>query len=622
MATADGAPAKAQRQALRWKWLLLALCGLGGLIVFATSADIFGLGGRPWLGYWDSNRVPTRQPYVVAFSDSRPHGASARAGIRDGDWVDLREQSLDARVSTIFSLMATRPTTLAIHRGATTFKARIVGSNVWEGEPLWKLPSPILATIAGTIADVWFLACALIIAIRRSLVLEGRILALVLLCDALVGPVSLFPAVPSAMISLLWVATEYVCGVGSLLLLVYLSSRLGVRHAWRYPVEWFAYATNVLYFGGFSLGVFGLITLRFDPVQYIFSSFWGYILNNICVAAVVATAAVAVASTPSSERPRAAWLLLPLPTALAAGFLIGNSYNPFISSLSVLVAMTAIGNVILLLGALAVTYALLKRRVLDFGFVLSRTIVVGIISLIVVAAFVLLEWLLGTVLAGVSHTAGLFANAGLALVLGVSLRYIHKRVDTFVDATLFRKRYDDERALRDFAKEAAFVTNGDALLDQAVGKLREHTDARAAALFVHENGIYKAIREFGEIPAQVGENDPAILALKMWHRPLDPHQYATGLHGDLALPMVSRGQLLGVLLCGKRAGGEAYAPDEVEALSEFAHGIGSAFDGLQYDASRANGERMLDAIHELRESNVALRESMERGFTELRGRIS
>lgn len=44
--------------------------------------------------------------------------------------------------------------------------------------------------------------------------------------------------------------------------------------------------------------------------------------------------------------------------------------------------------------------------------------------------------------------------------------------------------------------------------------------------------------------------------------------------------MLARGRLVAILLLGERAGGEAYAPDEVEALSQFAHGVGSALDRL------------------------------------------
>ena len=42
--------------------------------------------------------------------------------------------------------------------------------------------------------------------------------------------------------------------------------------------------------------------------------------------------------------------------------------------------------------------------------------------------------------------------AGLALALGLSMRFLHHRVDSFVDSVFFRKRHDNERALRRFAR--------------------------------------------------------------------------------------------------------------------------------------------------------------------------
>jgi K+-sensing histidine kinase KdpD len=268
-----------------------------------------------------------------------------------------------------------------------------------------------------------------------------------------------------------------------------------------------------------------------------------------------------------------------------------------------LLSIVICGSTISLASAALVTYALLKRRVLDAGFVLSRSIVVAILSLTVVAAFILLEWFLGSVVSDVSHATGVAANAALALVLGLSMRFIHRRVDAFVDAVMFRKRHQNTRALTDFSKEAAFVTDPEVLADLAIEKVRKHTDARSAGLFFRENGRYRAARSFNEVPAAVSENDPAILALKTWHRPLDPHSYDTALTGDLALPIVARGQLLGLLLCGERTGSEVYAPDEINALAQFAQGVGSAFDYFTYDArTTERDDAVLGELRRLRET--------------------
>jgi GAF domain-containing protein len=189
------------------------------------------------------------------------------------------------------------------------------------------------------------------------------------------------------------------------------------------------------------------------------------------------------------------------------------------------------------------------------------------------------------------------------VVIGVSLGYIHRGVDKFVDATLFRKRHEDEQALLHFSKEAAYVTKAESLLDQAIGQVARHTDARNAAILLDQRSSYEAVRSFGDgLPLCVDENDGVILALKTWNKPLDPHRYATALQGALALPMVARGRLLGVLFLGERAGGEAYAPDEVEALSAFAHGVGSAIGALSTEGA--------DSIAALRESIASMGDSI------------
>ncbi|HEY1882259.1 MAG TPA: GAF domain-containing protein [Candidatus Cybelea sp.] len=265
--------------------------------------------------------------------------------------------------------------------------------------------------------------------------------------------------------------------------------------------------------------------------------------------------------------------------------------------------LSAVSNGMLLLGAGAVTFALLKRRVLDLEFVVSRTLVVATVSLIVVAAFVLLEWLLGSAVANVSHTTGLIANGALALALGLSLDYIHKRVDTFIETLFFWKRREDERALLDFSREAAYVTDSGDLVDRAIETVQRHTDARTGAILLDGAGAYTAARSYGNgVPAAVSENDGAILALKAWRQPLDPHHYSTALPGALALPMLARGRLLGVLLLGERAAGEAYAPDEVQALSALAQSVGSALDGLSMHRD--------DSIAALRESLASVAEKM------------
>lgn len=579
------------RAATGWKRLLLALCALSLVATSLLAAHAFGFGGRAWLGWWDAqSSIVGQPPYVIEIVQPRSDGASAAGGLRDGDRLDLRQQTLDARIGILFQPLATRPARLIVQRGSQTIPASVLPSTVWEGATAWKA-TPMLVVV---VTNLWFIFCALLIALRRSGSRDARILALVLLC--LTGAVFMpnYLALPSGALRLTIYLLASASWLAASMLILRLSSQFGRRSVVRSVFEVLAYASVLLVFFADVASIAGLWTLLIDPLPFAErTSALRNGFDTIAAAMVLATVGFAVSSTPATERPRAAWLLLPLPIAIV-GRDLALTIATFVHSWFANIALITVLVLFMLLGALAVTYALLKRRVLDIEFVLSRTLVVATISLIVVAAFVLLEWLLGTVLAGASHATGLVANGLLALALGLSMNFIHKRVDAFIDTLFFRKRRDDEQALRDFSKEAGYVTDSESLLDQAIAKIERHTDARGAALLLDGDRTYAATRAFGNVSVAADENDAAILALKTWHKPLDPHHYATALEGALALPMLVRGQLLGVVLVGERAGGEAYAPDEVDALALFSQGVGSALASL--------ADRNGDGLRELRES--------------------
>lgn len=578
-----------------WRWLLPALCTLSLVLTFAVVVDQFGLGARPWFGWWDSNVVRTGQRYLLAIAQPRADGATAKAGIRDGDLVDLRQQSLEARVAIVSQLMATEPTAVRIRRGSSTFGVPVVGTTTAGNQPLWKIP-PVVARL---LANLWFVVCAWLIAVRRWQSREARMLALVLLfiTGSLLDP-GIF-VVPWGAFGVMMLVAGRACMAAATVLLVRLSSEFGVRSTSRANLERVAYATILLGFLADLAGAAGLATNRIDPLPFSFriSTARGA-LDIVADVLVVAAAAFAIRTTAPSDRPRAAWILLPLPVVLLTAACT-DAAAVVIHSWFANIAAIGFSGALRLLGALIVTYALLKRRVLDIEFVASRTLVVATVSLIVVATFVLLEWILGTFFAGVSHATGLIANGAVALGLGLSLNVIHKRVDAMIDQVLFRKRYADERALLDFAQEAAFVTRPDALLDQAIENLERHTDARSAAILLDGGGTYSAVRSFGKNVAHaVDENDAVIVALKTWHKPIDPHRYPGRLQAALAFPMLWRARLLGVLALGERAGGEAYAPDEIEALSAFAHGVAAALEGIspKTDGSIATLEASIAAL--------------------------
>jgi hypothetical protein len=243
---------------------------------------------------------------------------------------------------------------------------------------------------------------------------------------------------------------------------------------------------------------------------------------------------------------------------------------------------------------IGLAYAVLKRRILDIGFVINRAAVFSGVSIIIVGLFVLIEWVLSEWFGSASHTANLAISAALALILGFSVRAIHKHVDRTLDAVFFRKRHEDEKAIRAFAHEASYITD----LGTLVARAKETLEVHAGAAFVNialDNGV--------GVYGNVSENDPAILALRAWRQVLDLHTVRTVLQGEFAYPMIARGRLVGALILGPKCSGESYAPDESDAIAQLAHGVGGALDILTLKAG-VSLETVSEQLRDLRDTIV------------------
>lgn len=268
--------------------------------------------------------------------------------------------------------------------------------------------------------------------------------------------------------------------------------------------------------------------------------------------------AAAIPSARADERPRLGWIVAAFVPFLI-GWTLGNvTYgNAF---------WFAVQNVSFFFIPAGLTYAALSRKLFDVGFVLNRAAVFTCVSAVVVGAFVLLEWALGQWFVGLSHASSLAINGGLALVIGVSFRLIHRYVDRAVDTIFFRRRQENEAALRRFAREAAFFTGDDALVERTVATILAHSDASNAGIVFAKD---------------LNANDPAVVAMKAWQEPLDLSTRATSIEGDVAFPMLAHGSLVGAIVLGAKTTGEHFAPDEMETLQTVAHGVGLALDGMR-----------------------------------------
>jgi hypothetical protein len=590
-----------------WQRIVFALCLIGLCAVAECAWATYYLQGDIFGGAVSG--PVTAAPFLDRFDSVVPGSLANRSGIRAGDELDLRLMSPEARYWERNELLAGLPIRLPVVRD---------GAVRWlTVKPVPYTSIPFWASSQWMFNWAFWLGSALSISIgamlmwRRPESAEVRMLAPTLVLINL-GE-NLFPIngwlTPWARLDLaLNIVGQFVFSAGVALLAGYallFGRPVSLARRVLTGVAYAAAAISTLIWTGAGqggpgpggvLGIAGLWLGTLDLHAWLNNNpllAFALIVGPAAIALLSAIEAVRAAS--GAERTRVAWATGSLAILYVFGITTIQSYftsNP--------VLYYWILNAAWVIAPLGLTYALLKRRLLDVGFVLNRAAVFTGVSICVVGAFTLVEWALGGWLHSAGRVANVVVSAAIALGLGLSLHQIHARVDRVVDSVFFRKRHEDERALKHFAREVAFITDPEIVVERATQTLKQHADASSAEFALHDgNGYY----------GRVGENDAALVSLRASHEVVDLHLTDTALDGEFAYPMLCRGHLIGVLVLGPKASGEPYAPDESAAIAQVAHGVGVALDLLGARAIGGNGE-LVGALRSLEALSLAANEAL------------
>jgi hypothetical protein len=306
--------------------------------------------------------------------------------------------------------------------------------------------------------------------------------------------------------------------------------------------------------------------------------------------AIAVAFAVARSVSDARDRQRVNWV--------AGSILVGFS-GPIVAAVAVLgFGTTSDWTLFLALTLIALpaglAYTILRHRTIDIGFVISRALVLTILSFVIIAVFGLLERALGKIFIDASHVESRSVEIALALGLGFSLRPLHARIERLVDGIFFRHRRHALAALKAFANDVYFITDPDVAIERTVEVAARSAGATGTALFLIADGVFgrAAAEDADTFPSEVGENDPLFVRMRASRKPENPRALASGLDAEIAFPAFVRGTLVAVLVLAPKRTGETYDPEEIALLAELAQRVGLALDALQTIAMR----RELDAL--------------------------
>ncbi len=241
--------------------------------------------------------------------------------------------------------------------------------------------------------------------------------------------------------------------------------------------------------------------------------------------------------------------------------------------------------------AITVAYAVIRHRVFDVRFFIGRAVVYGIMTTIVVATLALVDFAVGKILSGTRLAA--LGEAGVAIVVGLSLNGVHKRLEGIVDRTLFRSRIEAARRLRRVGRGMSHVTTLESIEHIVVREPAEAYDLASAALFSRrDDGTFVRTDSIGwdETTSQTIDADESLVLQLLASNDPVPVNHIVLKHGALpagtlrpscAMPISVRAVLEAIVFYGPHKSQEDLDPDEIDSLEQLLTAASSAYDHVR-----------------------------------------
>jgi len=229
---------------------------------------------------------------------------------------------------------------------------------------------------------------------------------------------------------------------------------------------------------------------------------------------------------------------------------------------------------------LMIFYAITRHRLFDIRLIMSRTLIILILSFCVSAfqfvLFKVLEPLIGPV-------ATIFISVPVIGVIFFGTP-LSRNVQQWINDLVLRGRYQYQSMLKDSASAMVAILDRDELLRFVVETVRRGLGARDVFLYLlGPDGRYSlrhCRRANGEMPDCCALPDNVVACLTDTGQPIIGDELAVGPSGidtglietirsmgvEIVLPLIAQGRLLGALTLSQRSSGEPYLQGDIDAL--------------------------------------------------------
>ena len=290
---------------------------------------------------------------------------------------------------------------------------------------------------------------------------------------------------------------------------------------------------------------------------------------------------------------------------------------------------------------IAFGYAIVKHRAMSVNLIIRRSLIYTVVSIIAGSLWIAIYYGLFQYAFSVKENRGIIALA-LALGVGFVMPRLEGSVQTFIDRTFYKEKYDYQLAISEFASALTSIIELDTLVELSVARVCETMHVLTGCLLlVEENAnVLKAISYFDERNSSeprkivdsrgIAEMEWLTFASKgtfagvllnkggpMTIEEIERH-YKNGaliddemqkiirFDAELCVPIISKELLIGVMLLGSKRSEDAYSREDAFLLSTLASQAAITIENTKLYAAKVERDLIKQELENARKIQQAI----------------
>jgi PAS domain S-box-containing protein len=230
----------------------------------------------------------------------------------------------------------------------------------------------------------------------------------------------------------------------------------------------------------------------------------------------------------------------------------------------------------------AVGIAILRYRLYNIDLLLNRTLVYGALTAVLAAVYFGIIVLFQALFRAFTGQESQLAVVVSTLAIAALFTPLRLRIQSFIDRRFYRRKYDARKTLEAFSAKLRTETDLDALSSDLIEVIRETMQPTRVSLWLKSPERAREATEKATAAIEVPEieiaPDDSILAylanvsgvVEVEKLALDSQALRAMKSADIELvvPLVSQGELIGLLNLGSRLSQQEYSADDRKLLSD------------------------------------------------------